>query len=229
MAQVLGKVAELKYLTQDILEIRVQLLVPEAVSFSAGQHAEIKVGQKFLPYYIASVPAERNSLLAFCVRTAEASETGRFFKALKFGDELVMSEPAGDFVVHNLERSRVFAALGTGAAVFASIIGDLLARQSQADMHLVFGVEREEDVFYYDRFQSLASQHTNFVFTPLVREPKSHWPGEVGTVGTHLAIEYGRYKNFEFWLCAEKLEAEKLRTLLLKLGHNPQDIKVAVL
>lgn len=227
MQEILGKVANLKYLTQDTLELRVQLLVPEAIGFAAGQYLEIKAGQKFLPYYIANVPAERNSLLVFCVRVAADTETGIFFKNLKPEEELVVSEPAGDFVAHNLERSRVFAALGTGVAVFSSIIGDLLARQSQAEMHLVFGVESEEDVFYYDHFQNLASQHPNFTFTPLVRQPKSHWPGEVGTVATHLAIEYPRYKSFEFWICAQKSEADKLKELLLKFEHNPGDIKIA--
>jgi CDP-4-dehydro-6-deoxyglucose reductase len=144
------------------------------------------------------------------------------------GSDVTMRGPAGMFTVQDFNRPAFFVATGVGIAPFASMIPDMLVRGYTEPIRLLFGLRSEENVFFYDRFNRLASQYENFKFVPILSRPQSHWPGETGRVTTYLEVSYQYFKNYVFYLCGDKDVVADTRQVLLKQGHEPRGIRVEV-
>lgn len=222
-----ARIIEKKHLTMNVMEVSVVLIVPERVEFKAGQFMQLQFGSELKAYSIIS-PPEQPSLLKFCVMVIDGGQASEFFKAAKVGDELDMRGPAGNFMVEDLSKNYFFVATGVGVAPFASIIPDLLGRPFLGKCRLLFGLRAEEDVFYFDRFMHLQNVYRNFQFTPVLSQPQSHWPGEVGRVTTYIDVAYDYYKDYIFYVSGRRQMVDDIKALLLKRGQLPENIKVEI-
>lgn len=228
MQEYLTRVSEIKYLTQHVLELSVDLILPDTILFKAGQFMQFILGpQQFRSYSIVSVP-DHNRTLKFCVELVPGGAGSAFVKSLSVGSEVKMRGPLGVMTFDFFERDACFIAGGVGIAPYASMIPDMLSRGYSREAHLLFGVRNEENVFYFDRFNHLATMYQNFKFTPILSRPEMHWPGEVGRVTTYLDVAYERYRDRLFYICGGMDLVKDVRSLLLRKGHKPTDIKLEI-
>ncbi len=229
MQEYTARVLSKKYLTRLVMEFELQLISPDSIDFRAGQNMEFKIGETWLPYAIASSPAEQNSQLSFCVELLSNFAAATYFKNLEPGASVSMRGPSGDLFVESATTPLFFLANGIGVVPFRSIIIDLLAHGFSLPCKLVFGVRTEEDVFYYDKFSNLASIYSNFRFTPVILRPVSHWPAEVGSPVTYLDAYYMQFKQYTFYICADAQTAQSAKNILLKNSHPESNIKLEIL
>lgn len=227
MQEFKGKIVEKKYLTAHTLEITVQLLSPTDITFVAGQFMEFKIGERLKAFSIVSAP-EQKQYLQFCVALYDKGIASEYFKGCKIGSEVTLGGPRGNFVVQNFTRNIFFVASGVGIAPFCSIIPELLTRGFGKKLKLLFGVRSEADVFYFDRFNYLKTLYKNFTFTPILSQPRSHWPGETGRVTTYLDVAYDYYKDYVYYICGSERMATDTRALLLTRDHDVKDIKLEI-
>lgn len=226
MQEFLTQVTRLKHLTLDVMEIDVELMAPEELSYQAGQYMEFKVGGVWRAYSFATPPVSDNPNLMFCAKLEPKGVASDFIRQLEVGSELVMRGPSGNFVVADFHQPTFFVATGVGVVPFGAMIPDMLMRGSRQPIRLLFGVRNEEEVFYYDRFNRLSKQYDNFKFVPILSRPRSHWPGETGYVTTYLEISYPYFKDYIFYLCGDKAVVTEAQQILLKAGQDPQKIKL---
>lgn len=228
METYLTRLTEIKHLTLAVTELHFQLVVPELVEFRAGQSMQISVAGQFKSYSIASAPGSGASFLIFCIEANPGSPAAAWLGELKIGDTVQMRGPEGNFFVDTAFANLTFVANGIGVTPFASIITDLLTRHISNKVSLLFESVGEEDFFYYDKFYHLKRNYENFNFVPMLTSPKSYWPGEVGHVTTYLESFYEKYRDSLFFLAGYKDKVMEINDLLLKLGHNPQNIKTEI-
>ncbi len=227
MEQYKARLTEKKFLTMNVLEITVLLLSPDHLEFKAGQFMQFKIGGDLKAYSIISVP-DHNLALKFCISLIDGGKASDFFKVAKVGQELEVRGPAGNFTVEDLSKNYFFVATGVGVAPFASIIPDMLSRGYANNCRLLFGLRSEDNVFYYDRLTHTQTLYQNFKFTPLLSQPKSHWPGETGRVTTYIDVAYEYYKDYVFYICGWQEMVKDVKDLLIKRGHKPENIKVEI-
>ena len=228
MHEYLTQVTQIKYLTLNVVELSVKLVAPIDLDYRAGQFMDFKIGSVFRSYSLASPPTVNEQQVNFCIKLEPQGVGSDFVRNLKIGSDIVMKGPAGNFIIRDFNRPIFFVATGVGIAPFAAMIPDMLVRGYKENVRLLFGVRSEEDVFYYDRFNRLAKQYENFKFIPILSRPHSHWPGETGYVTTYIEVDYPYYKDYIFYVCGSKNIVMDMRTLLLKLGHGPDNIKLEI-
>lgn len=228
MQEYTAKISHKKHLTEHVIELFIELVSPSDIQFKPGQFMQFKIGTVMRSYSITSIPTETNTTLGFCIELVENGVGSLMFQKANVGDEVVVRGPSGIFTFSQFDRNVSFVATGVGVAPFTSIIPSILSAGYTGNVHLLFGVRHEEDVFYFDKFTHLQSLYPNFKFTPMLSQPRSHWPGEVGRVTTYLDVAYEYYKDNMFYICGGMEMIKDTRALLIKKGHNPKDIKLEI-
>lgn len=230
MEKILTQVVSLKYLTQKIVELHVRLEAPNIVRFKAGQFMQFHIHGVYRSYSIVSAPTGLDETLVFCIELIPGGVGSEFVKNLKPGDEVVMHGPLGVLGVKEkeMERDLFFVATGVGIAPFVSILTDLFTRGYGGEANLLFGLRNEENVFYYDKFNTLAKNHPRFKFLPILSRPESHWPGEVGRVTTYLEVHYEQFRDRLFYLCGSKEMVTDTRAVLIAQGHDAKAIHLEI-
>ena len=221
------RVTEIKYLTENILELAVDLVEPNLIDFQPGQYMGFRFGKFIKSYSIISRPENRKKL-KFCIELLPGGIVSTHVKNLKVADELLMDGPWGTFTVNNFEMALFFVATGVGIAPFVSLVPEILAKGYNKSLQLLFGVRGEQDAIYFDFFNQIESKYQNFKFTPILSRPGQNWTGERGRVTTYLDGHYENYRNYLFYICGGVEMVKDARTLLLKNGHSLKDIKMEI-
>ena len=61
-----------------------------------------------------------------------------------------------------------------------------MSKKNTNQIHCLFGVRREIDIFWIDRLETLARDYENFSYTLTLSQPTSTWDGKLGRVTDHL-------------------------------------------
>ncbi len=227
MQQYKTQIKKIKSLTEHTVELTVSLVSPTDITFVAGQYMEIVVEGKVKACTIIDEPGH-NQILRFCVGLYNEGLFSDFLRFAQEGQVIDMQGPMGDFTVTDLSKDYFFIATSVGIAPFVSIVADMFKNNYYGKVNLLFGLRHEEDIFYFDKFRHLQALHKNFVFTPLLSRPKSHWPGETGHVTTYIDISYDRFADRTFYVCGTDPMATDVKNLLLKKGHSPDKMRVEI-
>ncbi len=227
MQEYAGTINELRFLTQNILEVEILLTSPGDIVFKAGQFMNFVFPGGVRSYSLVSVP-DHNSNIKFCVELLEHGVGSDFFRRAHVGDAVTMRGPQGIFTIDDTSKNLFFVAVGVGIAPFASMIPDVLGKGFVGAAHLLFCVRHEEDVFYFDRFNHLQHIYPNFKFTPILSQPKSHWPGEVGRVTSYLDVAYEYYRDNLFYVCGGSEMVRETKDLLVKKGHASPEVRLEI-
>lgn len=201
MEEFLGEVTNLRHLTLSVIEITVRLIAPSSVVFRAGQHMKLRINGKEIIAPMAWPPRGDNVELVFLL--SKTDQLKEYFSQIKVGDQIPMEGPAGDFFIIDPRRDILAMAHNTGIAPFASIVPELLLAGYSNKFKLLFEVNSEEDVFYFERFQALSTKYPNFSFVPMVVRPHAHWPGEVGSVTIYIQVSAEYLSSYETYICGD--------------------------
>lgn len=136
-------------------------------------------------FTISSPPTE--GLLSITTKFA-GKHAGSSFKkalfALQPGNEMLMSEPMGDFVLPKLiQTPLVFVAAGIGITPFHSMLAWLASTGEERPIKLLYGVHSEDEIVFQETFDK-AKQHA----TIIVSEPSSAWGGQQGRLTAELIL-----------------------------------------
>ncbi len=213
-------------LTTDMVELHFSK--SKGFHFTAGQFVQIDVPAEpknvFRSYSLASTPADES--IEFCVKYLENGKASNFFKSLEIGEEIRFRGPVGHFVVDNDEEALTFIATGSGLAPIMGMIRDELEnKKSQKNIHLVFGVRYEQDVFWIDRLEKLASTFDNFTYKLSLSRAPSDWSGFSGRVNEHIDEDV---KGRGFYICGSGGMVKDVRTLLINRGVDLKNIHLEI-
>jgi ferredoxin-NADP reductase len=186
--------AVLDHTKNEAANIRTFFFKPERpVQFTAGQYAEWTLkhdhpderGVKHW-FTISSPPSEE--LVTVTTKFAGEDKTSSFKRTLfkmQPGDEILMSDPMGDFVLPKLiQTPLVFVAGGIGITPFHSILGWLAATNEARPIKLLYGVRNEEEIVFQTTFDKAGVKPTI-----IVSEPSPAWGGERGRISAEMIVD----------------------------------------
>lgn len=232
-----ARVSDKYYLTDNekFLYVKFELVLPDRIGYQAGQYVSIKVNEvgERRSYSIVSTPDDNHGfhLLAEMIPAGKGSE---FLKQIKVGEVVEVLAPLGRFVVSlepESQRARepelLFVATGSGIAPIYSMINDLLINKGETrQIRLHWGLKNEPNMFWFDNFERLSENHTNFVFDPVLSQPGEEWDLCSGHVQDCLRRDFAKENlaDWEGYVCGNPKMVEEVCALLPQLGMKAENV-----
>jgi len=163
----------------------------KAVDYTAGQYVELTLqhvnpdhrGQKRW-FTLSSSPSEELISITTKINPEKSSSFKQALRKLLPGQELVISEPMGDFVLPKLiQTPLLFVAGGIGITPYHSMLSWLSSTLEKRPIKLIYAVNTENDIIFLDTFQR-AEQHVTIV----VDKPSTTWGGERGQLSAEMIV-----------------------------------------
>lgn len=225
METVTARVERTTDLTHDVRLIRLELLRPPTLPFTAGQFVSFSVEKPGLPhpltrpYSIASSPAHPDRIELLFNRVPGGPGSGYLF-SLNAGDTVTFRGAAGTFVLHPYaDRRLLFVATGTGIAPIRSM---LLARlPSPTPVTLVWGLRSERDLYFQDELSALTSRHPEFTAVTTLSQPSAEWRGARGRVQHLLEPEVTTVDDLAVYVCGGSAMTASVVALIRARGTCP--------
>lgn len=180
-------------------------------------------------YTIASSPTQRDHCEITVKRAADGYVSHHLHDAVREGDRLRVSAPAGRFVfAGDGAVSRVLLlAGGVGITPLMSMVRYLTGRGWGGDIHLVFSVKQAADVIFREELDQLTNRFPRLhVTVTLTREPEgSDWAGERGPITAELLrrVVAPRFEG-PVYLCGPDAMMAAMRGVLAELGVAEADV-----
>lgn len=202
--------------------------VPEVSQFhyKAGQFVSLKetLNEKKItrPYSIVSLPD--GNRFELCLNLVHEGVFTPHLFALKPGDSIEISAPLGFFTLRDPTKEAVFVATGTGIAPFRAMAAEYLSHPRANQLTLLFGVRREDTIYYREDFEALAREYPNFRFWRTLSRADAAWTGRTGHVQTHLLEVIGDRRDLDIYICGLKAMVDDVRAILKALGFDRKQI-----
>lgn len=207
MQQFIAEVSRIQDLTHDVRTIELRLLLPDSMTFKAGQFVSFEVPKEGLPrpvtrpYSIASPPNQRDSLLLLLNLVQGGPGSGYLF-ALREGSRTEFKGPAGAFYLRDDgTKDLLFVATGTGIAPFRSMILAQLERSTSQSVTLFWGLRSQRDLYLQDELKELAQAYPKFSSVTTLSRPEPGWEGATGRVTALIDQRISSVRNLAVYLC----------------------------
>lgn len=179
-------------------------------------------------YTIASAPGRSGYVEITVKRTGGGWASHHLHDAVRAGDLLRVSAPAGRFVFTGEGAERVLLiAGGVGVTPIMAVVRDLTDRAWPGEILVAFGVRRREDVIFADELAWLARRHPNLRVAITLSGAGDAWDGARGHVDEALlrglAPDLGE-RRIPVLLCGPDAMMAATKALLLRLGVPEDDV-----
>ena len=141
-AEVEGK----EFLTSDICNLRLRLIEPESIKFTAGQFVNVEVpgSQEVRSFSMANPPSDRHHVELIVKLLPRGLFSGWLENSLKQGDQLRLYGPLGQLKIRLSHRPIIAIAGGSGMAPIISMLTDLAGKGNTRPVIFFFGARRAE-------------------------------------------------------------------------------------
>jgi NAD(P)H-flavin reductase/ferredoxin len=215
-------------LNATVSEVRFYVESPE-FAFRPGQYMIFHIpnpGHAVRRSYSISTPPSDKHHFEVCVRSVAGGHGSNYIHRLRPGNRLKVEGPFGDFVLQDGSGKRaLMIATGTGVSPIKSMLLHLLDTRSTREVHLLFGVRHEADLFYTDLYRGLASRDPQFRYDITLSAPNPEaWAGRRGRVTDLLeaTVQPGDAETTEVYLCGGQRMIEECKARLRAKGF-PED------
>lgn len=211
--------------------VRFQRMDAKALDFFPGQWVLTRVekGEEDIrrAYSVASPPHVKE-FFELCVKRVEDGAMSPILTSLKEGDVIDGAGPYGKVVlVEPWKTDCYFVATGTGIAPFRAMIDTMYHRGCEdVDLHLYFGVRKEEDLIYHDHWLKLAETHDNFTYIPTLSRPVNGWKGERGYVQRLVERNVDGYRGEQVYICGIPEMVDEVRGMFMDMGCPKENTHV---
>ena len=220
------RVVGLSDLSHDIRELRLAIQAGGPYTFSAGQHARLKLapGIPERSYSMANRPDD--DTLQFHVRLVPRGQaSGYVFTSLHVGAEITVSGPLGNAYLRQQHRGPILAvAGGSGLAPIKSIVETALADDPTRAIHCYCGSRDERDIYLEARLAELSAQYSGLRVQLLLSQPRAATARRRGTVVDAVTEDFSGFDGFKAYLAGPPPMVEALQQALLERGLPLRDI-----
>lgn len=172
-ATFVGEITELTRLSPTTVSFSVQIPNRDELVFLPGQYVNIAVPgtDETRSYSFSSAPDDKE--LSFLVKLTPGGVMSTYLdQRAKVGDQLTFTGPNGSFFLREGDGPALLLAGGTGLAPILSILRRLRSR-SDRQLHLIYGVNTDEDAVELDTLDHLAGELGNFTWDYCVADKNS--------------------------------------------------------
>lgn len=224
-------------LTPDVTSLFVQPDIGGA-GYAPGQYATLGLatgGALIQRPYSMAAPHAPDGAWEFHVRRVRGGALTERLWELSAGARLRLGAPRGRFTPDPLDqRSRLFAATGTGIAPFVAMIRDDLAAGRRRRTVVVHGVAHVDELGFADFLASLAAERGSGIrYVPTISRPadprNSGWSGATGRAEAVLADRWDALgldrARFVAYLCGNPGMVSAAQATLAARGVAPGDVR----
>ncbi|MEE9351663.1 MAG: CDP-6-deoxy-delta-3,4-glucoseen reductase [Thiotrichaceae bacterium] len=205
------KIASLRKLSPDVMEVLLKLPETERMQFLAGQYIDILLSMgKRRAFSLANAPFN-DEYLELHIRHVEGGTfTGQVFNELKEKSLLRIEGPHGSFFLRETDRPKVLMGGGTGFAPLKGMIEQLIQENNQASVYLYWGVRSKTDLYHQGLAEKWAFQHENIHFIPVLSEPgeDENWQGVTGFVHNAVINDFTDMSGFDVYMSGPPVMVE---------------------
>mgnify|MGYP006281474399 CR=1 FL=1 len=222
-----GKVSGIIEHTEDIKEIKIELINPESINFKAGQYVQLQ-SQKYnkvkksvsRAYSISSSPDHKNYIQLIIRLVPDGICSTWVHEYLTEGTEVDFTGPFGDFVIRDTDADMLFVAGGSGKAPIKSMLEFLHKRNSKRRMGYFFGARHRKDLYLTEYFRKYEEEMHDFTYYPVLSQPTEacEWDGRCGYVMPFFEEFLKNPKNTEAYLCGSPGMIASVEKELKKMG-----------
>jgi Na+-transporting NADH:ubiquinone oxidoreductase subunit F len=229
----LGVVEKIADLTHDTKELRIRLIEPAEIKFTAGQYVQLEAppygGSResvFRAYSISSVPSDTGRLELVVRLVPGGICTTWVFEHLKEDEEVTFTGPFGDFHLSDTDSEMVWIAGGSGMAPFWSMVRHMKEQGVGRKCTYFFGAVRRRDLFYVDELTKLSTELDWFEFVPALSAPEAdtEWTGETGLITEVVDRRVASADGCEAYLCGSPGMIDAAVKVLKDKGFTPDRI-----
>jgi ring-1,2-phenylacetyl-CoA epoxidase subunit PaaE len=183
-------------------------------------------------YSASNAPGDRE--LHLTIKRHAAGKVSPLLGAMRDGERLRVTGPFGSFVVPPLPspdapRRLVLVAGGAGITPLASIARDMLAREPDAELALVYGSRHDGDVIFRDALDALALAHpTRFTIAHVLEEASAS--ADVGRLDRATTarvldrVPLASHPAARFFVCGPDAMRDEVLAALEARGVSPSAI-----
>jgi len=215
-----------KPLTHDILELRLRLVEPPVIDFTAGQYIQLESreyrGREAVnrAYSMSSIPSDAGHVELIIRRVPEGICTTWIFDILQEGEEISLSGPYGEFRLTDTQAPAIFIAGGSGMAPIWAMLRRMRENKDPRPAWYFFGALTQRDLFFVEELRKLEGELGNFTFIPALSNepPDTPWEGERGLITDVVRRRVPDLPGREAYLCGSPGMIDACVKTLVDLG-----------
>jgi acetate---CoA ligase (ADP-forming) len=192
----------------------------EPLMFEPGQYISVKVGENAIRAYSIATHYDDHHF-DLLVDTRPGGPGSTFFEHLKKGDTMLYLGPFGKFTFNHDDGAKnlLFLATGSGASAVRCMIDRALVElKMKKPMKLYFGLTYQEELFWRDHFDNLASKYPNFTYEIALYKPNDNWNGAKGFITELLKRDVPNATECAAYLCGHRAMISDAHDILLANG-----------
>lgn len=212
MPQIQCHVESISQLTPQIKQV---ILVPDSqATFLAGQYLQVVLAEKDRrPFSIANAPREDGKLELHIGAGEDNPYAQQAIEYLEQNPENAQIDiPCGEANLRNTDRPIILLAGGTGFSYVRSILQQLVNTEFKNQVYLFWGTRTQHDMYAYEELTTLASQHANLHFEPVIEHPEKDWRGHTGWVHENVLTQIPDLSNYQVYVAGRFEMAKTIRT-----------------
>ena len=210
--------------------------------FQAGQYInlflEVDGVRTSRPYSIASSPTQLAYYDVTVRRVEDGFVSSYLLEEVSVGDTFQSTSPSGQFYHNPLFHGDdlVFIAGGSGITPFMSMIQEVVDRDLDRRIQLIYGNRSNQDIIFGNRIEKRTMHHKNLSMHTVISEPDKSYNGLNGFITAELIAELvDNIDGKMFYVCGPEAmytfvlaELEKLnipkRRIRLEVFGPPSDV-----
>jgi CDP-4-dehydro-6-deoxyglucose reductase len=227
------RINTIKFASDDVAILQLQLPASERFQFLAGQYLEFLLkDNKRRAYSIASAPHEEGPVELHIRHLPGGLFTDPLFgqtadgKQIKEKDILRFEGPLGSFFLReDSKKPIIFLASGTGFAPIKAILTSIQNKKIDREIHFYWGGRRPKDLYMDSLCQEFTHTIPGFHYIPVISEalPEDGWQGRTGFVHRAVMHDFSDLSSYQVYACGAPIVIAAARTDFVKECRLPEE------
>jgi CDP-4-dehydro-6-deoxyglucose reductase len=227
------RINTIKFASDDVAILQLQLPASERFQFLAGQYLEFLLkDNKRRAYSIASAPHEEGPVELHIRHLPGGLFTDPLFgqtadgKQIKEKDILRFEGPLGSFFLReDSKKPIIFLASGTGFAPIKAMLTSIQNKKIDREIHFYWGGRRPKDLYMDSLCQEFTHTIPGFHYIPVISEalPEDGWQGRTGFVHRAVMHDFSDLSSYQVYACGAPIVIAAARTDFVKECRLPEE------
>ncbi len=214
-----ARVMGLERLTDDVMQVQLQLPPAEPFRYYAGQYIEFILKDGSRRSYSMATPPTENNLVELHIRHMPGGVfTDHVFGAgatqMKVREILRVEGPLGSFFLReDSSKPLVFLASGTGFAPIKALVERMMAQGDSRPAVLYWGARRPRDLYMHEKVLQWLHSFPQLDYVPVVSDAlaEDNWQGRTGFVHQAVMHDLPDLSGHQVYACGAPIMVESAR------------------
>ncbi|NUX99711.1 benzoate 1,2-dioxygenase electron transfer component BenC [Paraburkholderia youngii] len=217
-----GRLTSIERVSESTIAFAAKLEDRVGLEFKAGQYVNVTVPgtDQTRSYSFSSGTQDRD--VSFLVRNVPQGLMSTWLaEKAKVGAAIEFKGPYGGFYLREIGRPVLMLAGGTGLAPFLSMLDEVLkSGGSKYPIHLILGVNTDNDLVCVDQLERYAKQIPGFTYATVIADKTSAHPRK-GWVTDHIEAAHLNDGEVDIYLCGPPAMVDAVSKYLKDQNVNP--------